>query len=674
MILALLLNSVFYIACLGTAGAAAEDTNTPDDQIFELGKVIVSDSKNSSNLATTVTEVSMADITAKGAATAAEALEFLPGVFVQYGGKGEAHVSIRGFEQRQVKIMIDGVPARENYFGTVDLSMLPADTISKIVITKGASSVLYGANTMGGVINLITKKGGKTPQSTLSAAFGDYDTAWYSASHGGSVGNFNYWLAGGYKTSDGYRLSSDFDAADTVVGTGSQYNEDGGARDLSYYEKKNLDMKVGYDPGEDSSVYLSVNYVDNDRGIPTFFNRYWAYDHWKQWQINLAGEHRFSDTATAKAKVFYVSHEDGLTDVSWDADHTTSGKKWFEQSYYEDTSVGGELQGSFGLTSWDTLRLGVNFMEDNHKEANYLTSDCWDVIKGWASTGWSDEQEYTAQTYTVAVENEFYPTDRISIVMGVSWDFFKPVKTYNQPEPDKSDAFNPQIGVVFETTENTVIHGSVGRKTRFPSLKELYSDLSGGNPNLNPEKTLAYEVGVTQQFSRKISGQASFFYNDIEDLIDTITISGDKAYVNINEAVIYGVETGVNLAITPSMDVSLNYTWMSTEDKSNNGRDLEGRPRHRVNLGLGYRFFFGLTADLQASYNCGQHWENSSYEWVKLPSYFLINARLTQKLKKLGRVAPELFVQGTNLLDEDYYETGGPEPGFNFLAGITLRF
>ena len=79
------------------------------------------------NLATTVTEVSMEEIVAKGATTVGQALEFLPGVFVQSGGKGDVHVSIRGFEQRQVKILIDGVPARENYFGTVDLSMLPAD-------------------------------------------------------------------------------------------------------------------------------------------------------------------------------------------------------------------------------------------------------------------------------------------------------------------------------------------------------------------------------------------------------------------------------------------------------------------------------------------------------------------------------------------------------------------
>ena len=662
--------------CLLMATGGYAEPN--ESQVFNLGEVVVTGEQSTVNLATTVTEVSMEEIEAKGATTAAEALEFLPGVFVQYGGKGDAHVNIRGFEQRQVKILIDGVPARENYFGTVDLSMLPADAISKITITKGASSVLYGSNTMGGVINIITKKGTKTPQTSVSTAFGDYNTARYTASHGGTIGQshaVNYWLSAGYQTSDGYRLSGDFDPNNPVTGLGTQFNEDGGARDLSDYNKKNLNMKIGYDADKESSLYLSFDYVDNDRGIPAFFNRYWAYDHWKQWQLNLAGEHRFSKKVKVKSRVFYVNHEDGITDVSWDADHTTGGKKWFEKSYYDDDSVGGELQVALDLIPANTLRIGANFMEDNHKEGNFLSDDSWSVLKGWDSVGWAPEEEYTAQTWTLAVEDEFSPFDRLSIVLGISYDVFEPTKTSSAPAPGQTDTFNPQIGAVYDVTPDTSLHASVGRKTRFPSLKELYSDLVGGNPDLAPERTLAYEVGGSHTFPKDIRTNLAFFYNDIDNLIDMTTIDGEKAYVNINEAVIYGAEAGVSVPVCDAMDFYMNYTWLSTEDKSNDGRDLEGRPRHRVNLGLAYRFSFGLTADLNTTYNYHQYWENSdTYEWTELPPYFLVNLKLTQKLPKMGKVAPELFVLGTNLLDKDYYESNGAEPGFNFLAGMTLRF
>jgi len=434
--------------------AFAETTN---DYVFNLGEVVVTGEKTTVNEATTVTEVSMDEIAAKGATTAAEALKFLPGVFVQFGGKGEAHVSIRGFEQRQVKVLIDGVPARESYAGTVDLSMLPADSISKITITKGASSVLYGANTMGGVINIITKKGSKTSQTLISASFGDYDTAHYSGAHGGVLGKegiINYWIDAGYQSSDGYRLSNDFDPNNSDTGRGTQYNEDGGARDLSDYQKKNLDMKIGYDPGGESSLYLSFDYVDSDRGMPTFYNRYWAYDHWKQWQLNLAGEHRISESLKLKARLYYVNHEDGITDVSWDADHTTSGKKWFEKSYYEDDTIGGELQATINLVPWNILRIGANFMEDNHKEGNYLSDDCYSVLQGWSSVGWEPEEEYTAQTWTIALEDEFTLFERFSVVVGLSYDVFEPTKTSSQPAPGQTDAVNPQIGLVYALPMN----------------------------------------------------------------------------------------------------------------------------------------------------------------------------------------------------------------------------
>jgi iron complex outermembrane receptor protein/outer membrane receptor for ferrienterochelin and colicins len=252
---------------------------------------------------------------------------------------------------------------------------------------------------------------------------------------------------------------------------------------------------------------------------------------------------------------------------------------------------------------------------------------------------------------------------------------FEPTKTSSQPAPGQTDAVNPQIGLVYALDEDTSLHASVGRKTRFPNLKELYSDLVGGNWDLDPEQTMAYEIGAAHTFTGNIKTSLVFFYNDVDDLIDMITEDGEKVYVNINEAVIYGAEAGISIPVSEAMDVNLNYTYMSTEDKSNNGRDLEGRPRHRLNLGLGYRFSFGLTADLNASYNCHQYWENSdTYEWDKLPDYFLVNLKLTQKLPDIGKMAPEVFVLGTNLLDEDYYETNGPEPGFNFLVGMNLKF
>ncbi|MFZ7111551.1 MAG: TonB-dependent receptor plug domain-containing protein [Desulfatiglandales bacterium] len=652
-----------------TAGVVAAEPAS-GQQVFELGEVVVAGERQSVNLATTVTEVSAENISAKGAANVAEALELLPGIDIQRVGKSEAQVSIRGFSQNQVKVLIDGVPAHESYFGTVDLSMIPTDAISKITVTKGASSVLYGSNTMGGVINIITKKGGPEPYTSLTASFGNNSTAHYSLNHGASVGAFNYWVTGGYQKSDGYRLSDDFDPNDPRFGVGSPFNEDGGTRDLSYYDRKNLNVKVGYDPDPDTSLYLSFNYIDSSRGIPTFSYRYWEYDTYEQWQLSLVGEHRFNDVFKAKARAYYVDHDNSLKDVSWDADHTTKGRKWFERSYYDDFTVGGEVQTFFDFGKWSYLKLGAGYMEDNHKEADFLSDDCFFVLMGWNPVGWQPEREYTAETFTFAIEDEIKPFDRFSIVAGISYDTFEPTKTHDQPAPGKSETINPQIGLVFDITDRTRLHASVGKKTRFPKLIELYSTLIGGNPDLDPEKTTAYELGASHTFSDAATGSVAFFYNDVRDLIAYI----DDVYININEARIYGVEANLSWKVTENLKTDLNYTFMETEDKSHNDRELEGRPRHRINLDLGYRFPFGLMANLQASYTHRQYWENDAQNWEKLPDYFLLNGKLTQDLGRFWRFDSEVFLQVSNITDTDYYEVNGPEPGRNFLAGMTLRF
>jgi iron complex outermembrane receptor protein/outer membrane receptor for ferrienterochelin and colicins len=91
-------------------------------------------------------------------------------------------------------------------------------------------------------------------------------------------------------------------------------------------------------------------------------------------------------------------------------------------------------------------------------------------------------------------------------------------------------------------------------------------------------------------------------------------------------------------------------------------------------MGLRYSLPFGLTTNLQTSYATGEYWEDPDDNWVELPHFFLINTKITQDLSELFNLDSELFLQVNNLMDYDYYETNGPEPGRNFTAGLTVRF
>ena len=480
-----------------------------DEEVFSLGEVIVTSEQQVVNLATTVTEVSAEDIKQRGAQTVADALKMLPGVVVQKGGKQQATVSVRGFNQGDLKVLMDGVPVYEQYFKTFDLDQIPADSIAKITVVKGASSVLYGANTQGGVINIITKKAGAKPSATATAAWGDYGTERYGVSFGAPAGPFNYWVGYTYRHSNGWRLSSDYDEDHWAAEYSDYTKDDGGARDDSGYLQHSFLAKVGYEPSDDTKLYLTFNYLNNDKGIPS---NGWYITDYDRWQVSLVGEQRINDWLRIKARGYYVDHEDTLLQKDyiygapgWDS------RGWFLESAYDNYTVGGEVQGLMDFGRWSFVKLGFSYVRDDlsQQETGRNTSPDPALVP----PVWVDAGDFEADTYSIALEDEVKVTDWLSFVAGVSYDHFSPEITkpdVDSPDgeiaADNMDAFNPQAGVVVSLSEQTILHGSVGKKTRFPHVKELYSKNGGGNTSLKEQKTIAYEIGLTHDFSEWFRG------------------------------------------------------------------------------------------------------------------------------------------------------------------------
>ncbi|MBC2696259.1 MAG: TonB-dependent receptor [Desulfobacteraceae bacterium] len=663
------------IIIMQAAPIFAEETATVGE-IFYLGQVLVTGKKGDVDLATTVSVVSSEDIERQGAQNVAEALDQIPGIDVRMGNKGNASLKLRGFDQQNVKVLIDGVPAHEAYFGSLDLDQIPVDAIAKIEVTKGASSVLYGSNTMGGVINIITKKAGDKPVTRFVTSFGENSTHNFSANHGASVGKFNYWLTYSYRGTDGFELSDDFDKNNDRTGLETGFNEDGGLRDLSYFTKRTLNAKVGYKHDTDSKLYLSFDYHNNEKGCTTERNRYWAFTEWDQWHLNLIGEHDLTDILTMKARFFYVKHDDTLKDVSWDNDHKTA-RKWFEESSYDDYSIGGELQSYVDFGQWSLLKIGVNYLKDNHKQQDFLDAESLAVKKGAASPGLTPEEEYKSETYSFAMENEIMVMDNLSFIAGFSYDVNEPKKANDQPVPDKMDTFNPQTGVVYEATDTLSLHASVGKKTRFPQLIELYSNSAGGNPNLDPQQTIAYELGASKKINNFLKTSMAIFYNDIEDRIMRIKNAyGDKEYVNMGESTIYGAEFDMTCYTRFGLNVGLNYTYLNAKEKEDSGskeRDAENTPDHKVNMDVGYTFAF-LSTYLQASYTADQIEYDDDDNKVDLDDFIVINCKVSQDFASFINIDSTVFMEVKNIMDEDYEESNGPMPGRSFLVGLTARF
>ncbi len=640
-------------------------------EVFDLGDVLVSEKGVDANPATTVSIVSVDDIERMGSANVAEALEQIPGIDIQVGSKGHANLKLRGFDQEDVKVLIDGVPAHEAYFGSIDLDQIPVDSVSRIEVTKGASSVLYGANTMGGVINIITKKGGEKPVTSLTTSFGGNSTQNYVLNHGASFGKLNYWITGSYRTTDGFELSDDFDPNNTETGIGSNYNEDGGARDLSDFIKRSINAKVGYEYDDSSKLYLSFDYHNNEKSCPTEGMgpgpRYWHFNEWNQWHLNLVGEHDITDNVKMKTRLFYIDHDDTLEDVGgWDDEHISARKFW-EESSFDDFSAGGEIHTYFDLGRWSQLRTGLNYLLDNHKQEDFNDDG---IGQG--------SEEFESATYTLAVENEMKPNEKLSLTLGLSYDVNDPKKALGDEVPDRIDTFNPQAGVVYKASDSFSLHASAGKKTRFPQLIELFSEQSGGNPDLDPQKTTAYEVGVSKKVNI-LKSSIAVFYNDIEDKIDKWEnpSTTEDIFVNIGEAEILGVELDLGLIAFDSIKANLNYTWLKAEEKVDSNSDeidSPNTPEHKINIDLGYKFNFGLSTDLQATYTGDQVEYDRDGNEIKIDDFYLVNAKLTQSLTKLTKIKSSLFIEGKNILDKDYHEGSGPLPGRSILAGANVTF
>ena len=150
--------------------ARGDDTQVPE---FRLGEVVVTGSApRIVDQATTVQEVTAADIAAKGARTLDEALDLLPGLFIRVGGDGTPRMDIRGLRTRNILLLLDGVPLNSTFDNQWDPTLIPVENIARIKMTRGASSVLYGDGGNAGVINIITKRGQRGLRATLSVEAG----------------------------------------------------------------------------------------------------------------------------------------------------------------------------------------------------------------------------------------------------------------------------------------------------------------------------------------------------------------------------------------------------------------------------------------------------------------------------------------------------------------------
>ena len=255
------LSLALVLWCLLSA-ASARAMGTPEDQgedIFSLGEVVVSGQVDVVESGQMVNTISSDEISKSSARTLDEALTLLSDVNVRVGNEGVPRIDMRGFRTRHVLLMLDGVPLNSAFDQQFDPSMIPVENIAQIKVTAGASSVLYGQGGLGGVINIITKKGQKGLSGMVGEESGDGQPYLAKASLAGGKGICDFFLSASAYQRDRFPLARSFTATP---------EESSGYRNNSDSRRDNVFLNLGLTPNSDLILGLTANYVTGGYGKP----------------------------------------------------------------------------------------------------------------------------------------------------------------------------------------------------------------------------------------------------------------------------------------------------------------------------------------------------------------------------------------------------------------------
>jgi len=637
---------------------ALAETSSDTLRLYYLGEVVVTAQQSPTSLTSSLREVNNQTIRQRQIQTIAEAVQITPGGYISIGSRNEMVVHLRGIEQRQIAVLLDGVPIYVPYDGLVDLGQIPVGAVEKITVTQGNASVLYGPNSLGGSINIVTQLPSQR-HTSLRMMGGSGDLRLYDLNHSGSFDSFGYLLDLGYNRQDHFPLADDFSKTE---------NEDGGTRNNSYYKKFDLFTKLTYRPHKNHHTALSFSYVDNEKYItPDIYAkrpRFWRFPKWQKWVLNLTSSQIVTNSLSLKQVIFYDKY-DNVLDSYDDASYSTQTKRYAFRSTYDDYSLGSNLFVTKTLSKNHIVTLGVTYKRDVHREQD---------------NGGLPWEKYKMDSYTLGLEHEWRSSKDISLSTGLGLNLLDPVFANGQTPREDIATLDGRLGVYYGLSESWEITASIGHKTRFPTLKELYSGQSGKNipnPNLNEESSFNMEIGLSHNWEGGNRVGFTIFNNEITDLIvdEKVMVEGEEKdqLQNIGRSRHTGLEFSADVLPIRNLTLSSSYTFLRARNRSDDrtADKLPYRPEHLVKLAQDYKFPFGLAFSLEENYVSERTYLNQDNAPQSLDEYFLLDLQLSQSLWEHLTFSFSLF----NVLDE-YYESeyGFPMPGRNFRAGMEVDF
>jgi outer membrane cobalamin receptor len=498
-----------------------------------------------------------------------------------------------------------------------DLSALPVarEEIERIEILRGGASALYGADAVGGVINIITQPSMAKPYTQASASYGRYDTQQYSVVHRWKPGPFRYGFSLDRERSGGYRENGDYDA--WVLGG-----------------------QAGLELGPQTEIGVSARYIKKEIGVPGPIQFPDPDD--RQKDDNTFLDLNFRSQITPKLKLNFTGYYNYYRNVF---DAGSQGIFSFgPPSLNKSSATGGDLQVTYGSGEAHLLTGGLEGIEDR------VNSSAFGV------------QRATRGAIYLQDEIELHPS--LTATLGLRYDAHSIYE----------EQWNPRLGLLWRLPWETRLRASVGRSFRAPTFNDLYwpaSPWTAGNPNLKPETAWNYELGLEKKLEQWAVAKIAGFYREVDDLINWAA-GPDFVFrpSNIDSAQIWGVEAEVALHPAKGWSFPLNYSFLYPRDKKT-GDPIPFRPKHMVNAGVEYVSPMGLKANLKGRYVRYYVTQTSTLN----KDYFVLDGRVGYEFTVYRLYRGEVFLNLANAFDAEYEVVEGyPMPPRSLSAGVTFSF
>lgn len=527
---------------------------------------------------------------------------------------GMSILGVGGSPTTGVLVLIDGNPQYMGLMGHPLADSYQTMLAERVEVVRGPASVLYGSNAMGGVINIITKKGVQDGvKSNVRTMYGSYSTLSSEVNNAVKSGKFNSYIALGYNRTDGHRANMNFE----------QYN---GYSKLSYdfaenwytFADVNLTKYKASNPGTIQSPLID-NDADVMRGVTSF-----------------SIENRYEETSGAIR--FYYNFGSHTINDGYSIGGTPQTKRFRSR----DKMLGLSLYQIYSFFDGNQTTLGGDYQR--------FGGNAWNkFLDGSPDVSLVDETLNDAAAYA---NFQQAITEKVTLNAGLR---------FNHNDHFGSE-WVPQGGVSFIASESTVLKTIVGKGFRNPTIRELYM-FASKNPDLKPESLMNYELSASQNLlNNTLNIDLNLYYIQGNNSIQLIPVDGIFKYTNTGKIENYGLEFSSRYRVSTSLHATANYSWLHMKNK------VVAAPEHKFYAGIDYtknRWMIGT--GIQSIHNLYTIVSPN----IKKESFTLWNIRIAYKPTKMA----EIFTKGENLLAQKYeINAGFPMPKATVFGGVNLRF